>query len=381
MTLKTCLSTHTDLIGSKCERLGASCGFLGNKKIYLKCHHDKWEVVKLNIFQRLVRKIFGFYASTHLNHISNELTFLKETEKTKSCQQRIEELWRKKLVVQGNSSFKQAEIIIFDPEYDSYQDLKSGKTVKVNERFIKAAIKKILSHAQPDDQIIIERGQGIQGDISALAALFPKEEFAEKINQLQIGALEDEINIAMTNLVSAFPQVHPGAVISDIESYLSNLASEKNSAEEKETANEAIHRYLQEIDNMIADCLTLSETLFINNSDKKLVVEKLKKVKESLQNLDSISMKKKEFLQKFKSILFITNQCVLRGAAWGRQESLGAPKNKKKKNKRTFVILSPYATKKRALYKQVGTEKTAAAALKGLKFAVVKHPKSCRRYY
>ena len=88
--------------------------------------------------------------------------------------------------------------------------------------------------------------------------------------------------------------------------------------------------------------------------------------------------KKKEFLQKLKSILFITNQFVLSLSTCARHHSLVAIKNKRIKNKRTFVILSPYATKKRALYKQVGTEKTAAAALKGLKFAVVKHPKSCR---
>lgn len=116
MKLTDCLTKNRDLLGSNCENLGKtkhSCSSWNSKT--LLSYKNGWKVLELNRFQLFLRKIFGAYKSTHLNHITENIFKLKEieiTEKTKTCQEKIVALWAKKnLIGLGNSNLSESTVI------------------------------------------------------------------------------------------------------------------------------------------------------------------------------------------------------------------------------------------------------------------------------
>jgi hypothetical protein len=83
---------------SQLDEIGKWNGF---KKAYLTCRDGReWRIEKLNIFQVIVRKVFGSYSDTHLNNViaqlNNELSFRKAiTPEEKDLLNRLKTLWDK----------------------------------------------------------------------------------------------------------------------------------------------------------------------------------------------------------------------------------------------------------------------------------------------
>ena len=135
---------------------------LEQKKGYYLSHNAKkgWDIVKLNIFQRLMRKVFGAYKDTHLTYIAkqwNDVTIknqVKQRELSKFVQinTQIHNIWSKAhpdksfpqaMLLLGNAKPEEAELFCF-PQIEGDQ---TGPHVIGN--FIK-------KYYRPGDEILID---------------------------------------------------------------------------------------------------------------------------------------------------------------------------------------------------------------------------------
>ena len=99
------LFSDKKLLGQNYEMLGKNVGKdLRKQKVFISYEGKKWNVVKLNLIQQLLRKVFGFYKSTHLEHVIKHWAKYKvekteyKVEKTDYDQvldQKLRTLWKK----------------------------------------------------------------------------------------------------------------------------------------------------------------------------------------------------------------------------------------------------------------------------------------------
>lgn len=121
MKLTECLVKHNSLIGPVCNGLGKSRGsFFGRTKVMLSFSDKKgWNILKLNLCQLFLRKVFGAYSSTHLNRVTKKINEIDLAPNEAACQARIQTLWTKKKVIgKGNTNLSDAKVICFAETHD-----------------------------------------------------------------------------------------------------------------------------------------------------------------------------------------------------------------------------------------------------------------------
>ncbi len=145
IALKVCLENRKNELGDQCEKLGKTSGFFGlGRKVYLSYSKDKgWEVVKLNIIERIFRS-FGAYESTRLNRVARKIVKDAPDEVTKFVLSKILSKWRHKYIsIIGNCNIGEAKVIGF-PE-------------KHTDQVYRAAASQIFSEQhQKGDVILVE---------------------------------------------------------------------------------------------------------------------------------------------------------------------------------------------------------------------------------
>ena len=127
-SLKETITNHTANLGNNYENLGKTVGSCFWKKKILLSHDIKngWNVVQLNYISLLFRKL-GFFKSTHLKTIVDELTETTTRYYNPILNEKIKALWEKShpqepfpsyFVILGNSDPKDAQIKLFCDVHD-----------------------------------------------------------------------------------------------------------------------------------------------------------------------------------------------------------------------------------------------------------------------
>lgn len=118
----------------KLENIGKQTGFLGlGQKTYLVYNENKedWGVENLNLFQRILRRVFGFYQETHHSEVKRLLDAhsLKECEATKNTQfiERIANIWNIHFPLEEESSSPSSSHETHSPQLVYFNQSKSDR--------------------------------------------------------------------------------------------------------------------------------------------------------------------------------------------------------------------------------------------------------------
>src|SRR5262249_31185114 len=109
MELTNILNKYSNILGNDYQNLGKTVGSgLRRRKILLSYNYKKgFDVIKLNILQLFLRKIFGFYSNTHLENVINKWVCIRRKDQWNNplFDHRIQDIWKKTYTHKGLPSY------------------------------------------------------------------------------------------------------------------------------------------------------------------------------------------------------------------------------------------------------------------------------------
>lgn len=131
-TLLECIHDNSVLLGLDLANIGKKVSWIGHKVFFTHNPKDGWNVVKLNIFQLFLRKVFGCYKESHFNEVFKqwhhfkkeniqEFQDIRNAENSQNLASHLQRLssrltaiWSKQhLVAYGSSKLTQAQVFCF----------------------------------------------------------------------------------------------------------------------------------------------------------------------------------------------------------------------------------------------------------------------------